>query len=291
MWLIVGGDSAIGAIAAQVMRDEGDEVIVTSRRGTEGALTLDLARPLNEWFPPSEVSSACICAAASGIAQCATDPAGTALVNIAGTGTLVERLIGRRVHVVFLSTNQVFDGTRPLVPVTARRCPVSEYGRQKAEIEGLLEKAIGLGAPICVLRLTKVIVPGAPLLTGWARSLARREPVMAFNDMYVAPVPAHLVALTIRCLMREQETGFYQLSGPRDVSYVDVARIMATRLGVPQDLVLEETAVAAGLPEGALPRYTSLESGTLRDRCGIEVPDVTTLVDRFVDDLEPQDAS
>ena len=43
------------------------------------------------------------------------DPRASAYVNVAQTLALADRLIGRGIPVLFLSTNQVFDGTVPNV--------------------------------------------------------------------------------------------------------------------------------------------------------------------------------
>jgi dTDP-4-dehydrorhamnose reductase len=51
------------------------------------------------------------------------------LINVARTIELVERLVARGIYVLFLSTNQVFDGSRAHVPAAA---PLSE----SADIEG-----------------------------------------------------------------------------------------------------------------------------------------------------------
>ena len=285
MWLIVGGNSEIGAFTAREMGTRGDEVVVTSRRLDEGSLPLDLGAPLDEWWPPPAVSSACVCAAISRIAQCDADPLGTARINVTQTAALVERLLGRGAHVLYLSSNQVFDGTRASVPSEAERCPVSEYGRQKAQMEALLGEAMADGAPVAVLRLAKVVLPDAPLLTSWVRALRAGSPVTAFAEMSLAPVPVGLVSEAIRCLMRDRRAGIYQLSGPCDVSYLELAMLIAERLGASRSLVREGSAGAAGLPVGACPRFTTLDSSELRSLYGIRAPDMSTLVRNYIEKL------
>lgn len=285
MHLIIGGDSAIGSVVARAMRQHDEKVVVTSRRAAVGALRLDLGDSLAGWRPPHGVSSACICAAVSKMADCGADPVGTAWINVAQTASLVERLTDHGVYTLFLSSNQVFDGSRPLVPCDEPRRPVSEYGRQKAQTEKLLEDAMGSGAPIGILRLSKVVAPGMPLLADWANSLAVGRRVSAFGDMFVSPVPTVCAAEAIRCLMRDRRSGIHQLSGPRDVSYAELARIIATRLGASHALVVEELASARGVVDGMLPRFTSLDSSGLRSICEIAAPDIHPFVARFIDDL------
>jgi dTDP-4-dehydrorhamnose reductase len=300
MWLVVGGDSEIGAELYRRLVETGlPATATTRRRGLAGPERpfLDLAAPLGDWDPPEGTDAACIAAGVARLAACAADPAGSAAVNVAGTLALVERLIARGVRVLFLSSNQVFDGTRPHVPADAPTCPISEYGRQKAQAERVLKTHLGRGSAIVILRLAKVLSPEAPLLIRWAEALAAGRSVRAFDDMRLAPVPLRIVVDAIAALMRGGARGIFQLSGPTDVTYADAARRLAARVGADPGLV-DPVSAAAELPAGAVPRHTTLDGAALRDAYGIVAPDVWQTIDTaagadrspaaFVDRIEPQ---
>lgn len=137
MFLIVGGDLEIGGAAFAALKMQGQPTASTTRRRDHVAqdrLLLDLAASLDAWEPPQEVASACLCAAVARLADCAADPHRTAQINVTQTLALVDKLLKRDIYVLFLSTNQVFDGSVPQVRPDAPHSPVSEYGRQKAEL-------------------------------------------------------------------------------------------------------------------------------------------------------------
>jgi dTDP-4-dehydrorhamnose reductase len=283
MFLLAGGDSEVGAAAARYMRDCGIAVAATTRHpagaGHDRPL-LDLSAPLESWEPPAGTTAACILAAVARIAACENDPVGSAFINVDQTLALADRLLGFGAAVLFVSTNQVFDGTRSHVLPDAPTCPVSAYGRQKARTEaGLLQRAAS-GRPVAILRLTKVVSPEMPLLRAWAKDLADGRPVRAFPDMMMAPVPITLVSQAIAVLLRDRATGIFQLSGPRDVTYADVARHVARRVGAAERLV--EAVSAPDMPVGAIPPHTTLDSTLLRDRYGIAVPDAFEVVDEVL---------
>ena len=98
-------------------------------------LFLDLALPLDRWEPPTGTTAACIFAAIARVAACEADPKGSAHVNVTQTLALADRLLTRGIPVLYLSTNQVFDGTTPNVAPDASYSPVTEYGRQKVLAE------------------------------------------------------------------------------------------------------------------------------------------------------------
>ena len=283
MLLIVGGNSEIGAASYRAMKAQGKPVAATTRRPERIAPDrplLDLADPLDSWEPPQGTRAACVCAAVARLAACAADPDGAARINVVQTLALIEQLLARGIYVLFLSTNQVFDGRAPHVPADAPHSPVSEYGRQKARTEAALRGFVARGAPVAILRLAKVVSADMPLIERWIRDLSRGQPIRAFNDLTLAPTPTDLVCAAISSLLEDRAGGMFQLSGPRDVTYADVARFLASYLGAEPALVKETSARAAGLPEGATPLNTTLNSSLLRGRYGFKVPDAWEVIER-----------
>lgn len=276
-WLIVGGDSEIGSALLEHLLNDGRHVAATTRRpALRGPARpyVDLAAPAETWELPEGLESACITAAVARLAACAADPAASTAINVTGTVSLVEKLAASGTHTVFLSTNQVFDGSIPDVPAESATCPVSEYGRQKAQTEFALQALIRRGAPVAILRLAKVLAPEMPLLRSWTRALTRGVAVRAFHDMTMAPIPSNLVIQTITCLMRDRACGVFQLTGPIDASYAEIARFLARRIGVEESLVQESSADCAGLPTGSTPQHTTLDSSRLRALYGLAVPEI-----------------
>ena len=192
---------------------------------------------------------------------------------------------------LFLSTNQVFDGRTPHVRAEAPHSPVSEYGRQKARAEAALLRQLENGAPVAILRLAKVVSDTMPLIGGWIKDLTAAKPIRVFNDLTLAPTPTDLVCTAIAALLQDRARGIFQLTGPRDVSYADIGGFLAAYLGADPKLVNQTSARAAGLPEGATPPHTTLDSSLLRVHYGLEVPDVWDVVERVAANTRDQVAS
>jgi len=284
--LIVGGDSEIAAATVAHLRGCDREVLATTRRRervSDDRPLLDLSQSLDDWAIPDDIDAACICAAVARLNDCARDPIGTARVNVDGTIALARRLLQRGIPVLFLSTDKVFDGERALVPADAPTCPVSEYGRQKAAAEAALGELMQGGAPAAILRLAKIVMPGIDLLRQWLAQLGAGSPVRAFRDMVLAPTPVALVASAVEQLLTNPSAGIFQLTGPRDVAYAEVAIYLARALGADPALVEESSALAAGLPAGSTARHTTLDSSALRDRFAIAVPDAWAVIDELIE--------
>ena len=285
MFLIIGGDSEIGAATYRVIQTQGKPVLATTRRldciGHDRPF-LDLSDPLEFWEPPKRTVAACVCAAVARLQACATDPEASARINIIQSLRLIEKLLASGIYVLFLSTNQVFDGRTPNVPSNAPHSPVSEYGRQKALTEAMLHQLMAGGAPVAVLRLAKVVSPDIPLLHDWIKALKHGRTIRAFQDMMLAPVPIDLVCTAIAALMNDRAGGIFQLSGPLDVTYLEIARIVAHRLGADPKLISPTNACDMVGTEGICPNHTTLDSRLLCERYKFEVPAVQEIVDSVI---------
>ena len=280
--LIVGGDSEIAGATTAYLRERGHEVLATTRRQDRVSADrphLDLSRSVDDWPIPPGIDAACLCAAIARLADCANDPVSSTRVNVTGIATLSRRLLERGIPVLFLSTDKVFDGTRPHVPAETPPCPVSEYGRQKAAAEAALVGHMRQGQSAAILRLAKIVSPGIALLRGWLESLSAGQPIRAFHDMHMAPTPVALVAGAIERLLAEPSAGIFQLTGPRDIAYSAVALHLAQKLGADPALVEKVSAYSAGLPLGSTAPHTTLDSSALRQRFGIAVPDAIGVID------------
>jgi len=126
------------------------------------------------------------------------------------------------------------------------------------------------------------VSPAMPLIENWIDALAASRPIEAFHDMPLAPTPIDLTAEVIGALLEDRLSGIYQLTGPRDVSYADIGRFLAGHLDADPKLVREVSALDAGLPQGATPRHTTLDSSTLRERYNLALPDIWTIIEPMI---------
>jgi dTDP-4-dehydrorhamnose reductase len=85
-------------------------------------------------------------------------------------------------------------------------------------------------------------------------------------------VPLALAAEAISAIVLRRAHGVYQLSGPQDVTYLEVAQRLARRLGAPANLVTSQATRAAGQPEGADAAHTTLDSSAIETLLGRAVP-------------------
>lgn len=285
--LVVGAHGMVGSALADHLARAGRAVVRTTRSGGGGSLALDLAARPAGWQVPEGLAVAYLCAAVTSIASCRDQAEAAAAVNVAGTEWLAGRVLDAGARVVFPSTSLVFDGSSPHPRFDEPTRPVTAYGRMKAEAE---RRLLGLEGGVAVLRITKVIGSGMPLLGRWARALAEGLPIEPFSDMVMAPVALPLVIEALDRLGTGGAEGIFHLSASHDVSYADVARRLADRLGADADLVRPVSAVSAGLPADEIVARSALDVGRLTAEFGLSAPDPWHAIDWAIEGILPEAA-
>lgn len=258
--LVVGVNGIIGSALFKRLRSRNVSVVGTTQRihlKDDGVFYLNLLDPPNLWkFPKDKFDVAYICAAISRMASCEDDPTKSRQVNVIGMKNLVRHLIDTGTFVIFLSTNQIFSGNSPYVPANAPCNPMNEYGRQKSEAEEDIQSYLDHWA---IIRLTKVMEPDMPLLKQWVEKLEANHPIEAFEDMMLAPVSLRQVIDTLILIAEKKQSGVYQLSGAKDISYLTMAHYLTDHLKRAKNLVHPTSATDKGIKKIFLPRFTTLD--------------------------------
>lgn len=269
----------LGTALAARLGAVGELVVTTTRRrsdAAEKALYLDLAADPTTWQWPREVAVAYLCAGVTRIENCENDPARSKRVNVSGIGALAECLVAAGVFVIYLSTNQVFDGSVPHQLPEAPHSPTTEYGRQKAAAE---RRLLALSDSVSVVRFTKIFARKTPLIMRWREALERGEAVRPFSDLVMAPVPVQFCVDVLQRVGQDRASGITQVSAAQDVSYAEAARYIGQRLGSAPDLVQPHRSDEAGIFLGPPRAHTTLDTTRIRHDFGSEVPDVWETID------------
>jgi dTDP-4-dehydrorhamnose reductase/N-acetylglucosamine kinase-like BadF-type ATPase len=240
--VLVVGQGLIGTAIVTRLRDAGHPVVSVARRPRAGTLALDLstkdgraelAATARRITPRSVV----LVHGPSDVTGCEDDPE-TALAVHEG---VAEAVAGLGCPVVLVSTDNVFDGERPLNRTTDPVAPANAYGRAKLAAERRLSSP-----PHVVLRVS--------LVYGWSggehrsnyaerclRSAAAGEPAEAPGDQWFTPVHVDDVARVVAAVAVAPETApaLAHVAGPEHLSRVAFARIACEVTGGDPGLVRE----------------------------------------------------
>jgi dTDP-4-dehydrorhamnose reductase len=235
--LVVGGDGLIGRGLCSALRSTDVEVISTTRRKNLGEIELDLGMPFNvKKLPRCDVVY--LCAAISRFAACEQNPMLARHVNVTAQLELARYFFLQGAHVVFLSSNAVFNGVDEAPAEGGHPSPASVYGQLKFDAERELKiLASQHSGTLSVIRLTKVLSKNLPLINNWLLSIEAGQEVEAFSDVMVSPISLNYVLDCLRRCGEIRYNGILHLSGEDELSYYELVKALAGSIGLDSTLV------------------------------------------------------
>jgi len=176
-------------------------------------------------------------------------------INVLGSQYVAEAATGANAKLIYISTDYVFDGTKPPHAETDEPNPLNDYGKQKLEGERVtLEfcpSAIILRVPILY---GPVEFLGEGAVDGILQAILRRDKPAELSH-YERRYPTHVsdVAAVIRLLLERyfeqtksegadpQILGIYHWSGDEEMTKYDMAKAMTEVLSLPSDHLVANT--------------------------------------------------
>jgi dTDP-4-dehydrorhamnose reductase len=277
--IVIGFDSTIGGALAGAFSARGDFVCSTTRRAgpaKKNTVKLDLAAFDPDAVPLPRADIAFFCASITSFAACRENETLARQINVTGPASLARRLVAAGTRVVFLSSSAVFDWRTPHVKADCPPCPVTIYGKLKAEAEAAFS-AFGVAASI--LRLTKVLAPEDKLFNGWMDALIQKSTITAFSDYHMAPITLEDAVKTLIAISDSSQGGVFQVSGARDTSYYEAALHLASRLGADPKHVVEARAAESGMLPQEIIGHSSLDASRIDRLAGWKAPDPCSVID------------
>lgn len=239
------------------------------RRGDQ-RVPCDLERPgeghrLVERCQPEVIVHA---AALAALDACEAQPDRARRLNVEATRELAQAAAATGAYLVFLSTDQVFDGEGAPYREEHRAQPLQEYGRSKLEAEGLVQS---ICPDALVLRLSLVLGPAGAEGGGAVRML-RPGPtprrVLLYQDEWRTPLAAPCLGRLMEGVLRLRPSGLLHAGGPDRVDRLELGRRILQAFGWSGVELVGGSRLSSAVPR---PRDVSLDSTLLRER-GLPAP-------------------
>lgn len=257
MRLIIGGDSTIGSALAENWTSKEYETFSTTRKKdlvSHHRPYLDLEEVEN--FDFKKYENIVICSAKTSLSECELFPIESEKINVHSVKNILEKC-SESTHVILLSTNQVFDGTKPYRKIDDTKSPFNTYGKQKSQMEDLAF----LHQNSCILRLSKVITPRNNLINHWVKNLKLGRNIEVFDDYFLSPTPIKKVILKIDKLILNNSKGVFHCEGEKDISYFNYAIQIGKNYNLDTSLIKPISYLSSDKINYRVPKYTSLLEG------------------------------
>jgi len=269
----------------------GVEVVTVGRPEIDLARRGDLAAAFAALAPDLIVSAA----AHTGVDKAESEPDLAEAINATGAGAVAAAAAVLGVPVVHLSTDYVFDGSKPTAWVeTDPTAPLGVYGASKLAGEAAVLRS---GARAVVLRLAWVYSPfGANFVKTMLRLAESRDRLAVVADQIGAPTSAldiadGVFAVGRTLLARPGEPAlegvFHMGAGGPDASWADFAEAIfagaAARGG--RRPAVDRIPTSAYPTPARRPARSRLDSSKLAAIHGVELPDWRGSLDVVLDRL------
>ncbi len=139
-YLVLGADGYIGAYIYEHLKQDGYDVLGTSRRDSSSNkyLYFDILKSNIKEFAETHNTKnglAIFCIADSNIASCHDNYSAAYSINVIKTKELIGNLIQNGYSIIFFSSDNVFDGCKGNYSEHDARNPINWYGQMKVEME------------------------------------------------------------------------------------------------------------------------------------------------------------
>lgn len=238
---------------------------------SEDKLYLDLRnKNIEEIKKLKNLRHVIFCHGISDVEVCKEKKALSYAVNVANSINLLKYCKRLNILPVYLSTSMVFDGESELPTEADDLTPVSEYGKQKLEVEKFI---IDNFSKYIILRLTKVfgVEPcDNTLFTAWLDKLMKKEKIRAASDVFISPVYVMDVLNVTNFLIENSHSGVYNLGGCETLRIYDFAKRLAAFFNY--DLTcIKEVSINDFSFQEKRPKFNSVDSAKVRRDSGVKL--------------------
>ncbi len=195
----------------------------------------EVRRCLAEESPEVVIHSAAI----TDVDFCEKNPELAIDVNGSATGSLAMACSDARAHLVYISTDYVFDGKSGLYKEDDDPQPINVYGQSKLEGE---HRVLRSSADSCVVRTSGLYGWGRedrPNFATWLHeNLRATRKVSVVADHYASPTLNTNLARMLTEVAERRIHGILHLAGNTRISRYEFAVMLARHFGLDEDLLI-----------------------------------------------------
>ncbi|HEY9045780.1 MAG TPA: NAD(P)-dependent oxidoreductase [Ohtaekwangia sp.] len=232
--LVTGSNGLLGQKLTDLLAtDPSVTLIATARsksvlpiaKGEFHALDITDAEAVERIFTQTKPDVVINTAAMTQVDQCETDREACWKANVTSVENLVKACAIHHAHLVHVSTDFIFDGTRGPLDELEKPNPVNYYGESKLAAEEVVKKSsIGWSIlrTVLVFGITRDMSRSNIVL--WVKnSLEQGKTIQVVNDQWRTPTLAEDLAMGCYLAAKKKATGIYNISGKDFLTPYDIA--------------------------------------------------------------------
>jgi dTDP-4-dehydrorhamnose reductase len=246
--LVTGSNGLLGQKLTELLENDPSVTLIATARGksvlpiTKGefhALDITDGNAVDEVFARTKPDVVINTAAMTQVDQCETEREACWTANVTSVENLVKACEQNNVHLVHVSTDFIFDGTRGPLDENEKPNPVNYYGESKLAAEEVVKKSKtgwSILRTVLVFGITRDMSRSNIVL--WVKnSLEQGKSIQVVNDQWRTPTLAEDLAQGCYLAAKKKATGIYNISGKDFLTPYDIAIATANYFKLDKSLV------------------------------------------------------
>jgi len=219
-------------------------------------------------------------AALTDVDRCEDDPEAAFVQNVQIAENVARLATECGARLVHISTDHLFDGTKPMRTETEPVAPLNEYARTKHAAE----VAVAAACPSALIVRTNFFGWGSPIRSSFSdwvlEGLRRRRELTMFTDSHFTPILANDLVALVLALLDAGAEGVYHVGGRDRVSKYEFALQLAEAFDCAPDSIRPVEMKAKPL-RAPRPQDLSLASDKAAVRLGHPMPGLREALERL----------
>lgn len=246
--LVTGSNGLLGQKLTELLEKDPSVTLIATARGksvlpiTKGEFhSLDITdgNAVDEVFARTKPDVVINTAAMTQVDQCETDRDACWKANVTSVENLMNACAKHNVHMVHVSTDFIFDGTRGPLDENEKPNPVNYYGESKLAAEEVVKKSKtgwSILRTVLVFGITRDMSRSNIVL--WVKnSLEQGKSIQVVNDQWRTPTLAEDLAQGCYLAAKKKATGIYNISGKDFLTPYDIAVATADYFKLDKSLI------------------------------------------------------
>lgn len=288
-YMVLGANGYIGSYLYTRMTADKLKVIGTGhcRKGAEALVNFDI---LNDSvcsitkLLSGKDKTAIICIAQANIDRCKEEYDLSRQINVTYTLKTIETLLQEMFHVIFFSTDNVFDGRKGNYAEYDKTNAVNQYGKMKEEMEHCLTEKY---PEVCIFRLPKVLGTQRErlnLLTDLENRLSSDEEIRCIKDTEVSIVAQEDIYRACLIAAERKMCGIYNLSSGEVYSRKELSKRFYDCMKIYDKKIVEWEVEKFGFKD-IRPLHISLNNSKFRTATGYEFMPYDMIVGKYIENI------
>jgi dTDP-4-dehydrorhamnose reductase len=278
--LVTGSNGLLGQKLCELLQqDAGIHLIATARtpltlpldRGVYRLMDITDAASVGSVIAETKPDVVLHAAAMTQVDQCEQQKDACWTTNVSAVEYIIDACRTHHAHLIYISTDFVFDGSHGPLDENEKPAPVNYYGQSKLAAEELVMNS---GLSWAIIRTVLVYGITADMsrsnIVVWVKNnLEQGKPIQVVNDQWRTPTLAEDLAMGCYLAAKEKAKGIFHISGKDFLTPYDIALKAADFFQLDKSLITPTNASQFKQP-GERPLITGFIIDKARKELGYE---------------------